>query len=223
VEKIVVVMKNYFYWLNLWQDVNKYIRSCTTRTIEKPSIKKQGLYTPFPTRDRPWESISMDHISILPSTKHGNYYVFIVIDRFSKMADLVPCKKSIIVKATDKLFFKCIWVHFGLPQTIILDYDSRFLSTFLSSVRSLMDTKLTKSTSFHPQIDGQMEVVNMMIVHNLRMYNFRYPRTWDESLPYVQHSYNQAIHSSTDHKHFQVCLGFHPLVLIDVSLPIAST
>jgi hypothetical protein len=88
---------------------------------------------------------------------------------------------------TAKLFFERVWVHFGIPQTIISDWDNRFLNTFWSSLWSLLDTKLTKSTSFHPQTDGQTEVVNQMIVHILCMYNSKHPRTWDESLPYVQH------------------------------------
>jgi hypothetical protein len=75
----------------------------------------------------------------------------------------------------------------------------------------------------HSQTDGQTEVVNRMIVHNLRMYNSKHPRTWDESLPYVQHSYNRALHSSIDHNPFQVGFGFQPLVPIDVSLPLAVT
>ena len=86
-----------------------------------------------------------------------------------------------------------------------------------------MDTKLTKSTTFHPQTDGQTEVVNLMIMHILRMYNAKHPRTWDESLPYVQHSYNRALHSSTGHSPFQVELGFQPLGPIDVALPLAVT
>ena len=86
-----------------------------------------------------------------------------------------------------------------------------------------MDTKLTKSTAFQPHTDGQIEVVNRMIVHILRMYNSKHLRTWDESLPYVQHSYNQALHSSTGHSAFQACLGFQPLALIYVALPLAST
>jgi hypothetical protein len=45
----------------------------------KPTIKKQGLYTPLPTPDRPWQSISMDYMSGLPSTKHGNDCVFMVV------------------------------------------------------------------------------------------------------------------------------------------------
>jgi hypothetical protein len=106
VEKIVAVLQKYFYWPNLRQDVGKYIRSCTTCTIAKPTIKKQGLYTPLPTPSQPWESISMDYMSGLPSTKHGNDYVFVVIDKFSKMAILAACKKSITTEATAKLFFE---------------------------------------------------------------------------------------------------------------------
>jgi hypothetical protein len=62
-----------------------------------------------------------------------------------------------------------------------------------------------------------------MIVHILCMYNSKHPHTWDESLPYVQHNYNRAIHSSTNHNPFQVGLGFQPLGPMDVALPLAAT
>jgi hypothetical protein len=62
-----------------------------------------------------------------------------------------------------------------------------------------------------------------MIVHILHMYNSNNPQTWDESLPYVQHSYDRALHSSTDHIPFQVGLGFQPLGPIDVALPLVVT
>ena len=129
-EKTVVMLQKHFYCPKLRQEVNKYIRSFTTCAIAKPTTKKQGLYTPLPTPDKPWESISMDYMSSLPSTKRGNDCVFVVVDCFSKMAILVACKKSIIAEATAKLFFEQVWVHFGIPQTIVSDRDSRFLSTF---------------------------------------------------------------------------------------------
>jgi hypothetical protein len=121
VEKTVAMLQKHFYWPKLRQEVNKYIRSCTACAIAKPTTKKQGLYTPLPTPDRPWESISMDYMSGLPSTKRGNDYVFVVVDRFSKMVILVACKKSITTEATAKLFFERVWVHFGIPQTIVSD------------------------------------------------------------------------------------------------------
>jgi hypothetical protein len=47
----------------------------------------------------------------------------VVVDRFSKMAILVSYKKRITAKTSAKLFFEQVWVHFGIPQTIFLDWD----------------------------------------------------------------------------------------------------
>ena len=154
VEKIVALLQKYFYWLDLQQDVGKYIRSYTACTIDKLNIKKKGLYNSLPSTSWPWESISMDYMSGLPSTKHWNDCFFMVVDRFLKMAIMAACKKNMTVEATAKLFFEWVWVHFGIPQSIISYRDSRFLNTFFSSLWSMLDTKLTKSTSFHPQTDG---------------------------------------------------------------------
>ena len=127
----------------------------------------------------------MDYLSHLPSIKHSDDYVFVVVDRFSKMVVLVACKKSIIAEASAKLFFERVWVHFGIPHPIVFVRDKKFLSEFWSSLWSMLDTKLTKSMTFHPQPDGQTKVVNRMIIHILWMYNLNHPCTCDESLPNV--------------------------------------
>jgi hypothetical protein len=163
----------------------------------------------------------MDYILGFLSTKQGNNCVFAVVDQFSQMAILTTYKKNVIVEYTTNIFFERVWVHFGIPYTIILDRYNRFLKTFRLSLWSLLDTKLTKSTSFHPQTDGQMEVCNHMTMHILHIYNYKHPCAWDKSIPYVQHSYNRCIHSSTDHIPFQLGLGFPLLGPIDVSLPLA--
>jgi len=115
VEKILKMLQKYLYWPNLKQNFWKYIRSYTSFVTFKPTNKKQGLYTPLFTPIQHWESISMDYMLSLPSTKHGNDCVFMVIDRFSKMAILVACKKSITREDTAKLFFERAWIHFGIP------------------------------------------------------------------------------------------------------------
>jgi hypothetical protein len=134
VEKIVVILQKLFYWPKIRQNVSKYIRSFTICAIAKTTIKKQGLYTPLPTLEKPSESISMDYISGLPSTKRGNDCVFVVVDWFLKMTILTACKKNITVEYTSKIFFERVWVHFGIPYTIILDWDIRFLNTFWLSL-----------------------------------------------------------------------------------------
>ncbi len=93
-------------------------------------------------------------MSGLPSTKHDNNCVFVVSDRFSKITIMTACKKNIAVETNAKLVFKRVWVHFGIPQSIISDQDNKFLSTFWSGLWLMMDTKLTKSTTFHAQTGG---------------------------------------------------------------------
>ena len=88
-EKTVAVLQKHFYWPKLRHDVIKYIEYFTACAIAKPSIKKQGLYTPLPTPKKPWKSISMDYTIGLSSTKKGNDCVFVVVDRFLKMAILI--------------------------------------------------------------------------------------------------------------------------------------
>jgi hypothetical protein len=110
VKKIVVVLQKHFYWPKLRQDVSKYLKYFTSCTIYKPVVKKQGLYTPLPIPEKPWESISMDYMFGLSSTKHGNGCVFVVIDRFLKMAILTACKKNFTVAYIANIFFERVWV-----------------------------------------------------------------------------------------------------------------
>lgn len=165
--KTTDILQKHFYWPKMKQDIISHIQACAACAIANPSNRKLGLYLPLPILDKPWQSVSMDFMSGLPTTRWGHDCVYVVVDRFSKMAIMVACKKMIFVEDTAKIFFEHVWVHFGFPKTIIFDRDSRFISKFWSALWAKMDMKLTKSTAFHPQIDGQTEVVNRMIIHIL--------------------------------------------------------
>jgi len=69
----------------------------------------------------------MDFMGGLPMTKKDHDHLFVNVDRFSKMYVLIPCKKTIRGQDATNLFFSHIWVHFGLPNSIISNRDSRFL------------------------------------------------------------------------------------------------
>jgi hypothetical protein len=57
-------------------------------------------------------------------SKGGHDYLYVVVDRVSKMCILMPCKNQINVEQTANLFFQYVWVHFGLPTSIISDRDT---------------------------------------------------------------------------------------------------
>ena len=100
---------------------------CATR---KPSNRKLGLYTPLPIPSRPWESASMEFFGGLPMSRKQHDYLYVVVDRFSKLCILMPCKKTIIAKKTIEIYFQHIWVHFGFPTSIVSDRYSTFIGNF---------------------------------------------------------------------------------------------
>ena len=127
----------------------------------------------------------------------------------------MPCKKQVKTEKMTQMFFQHVWVHFGFPKSIIFDRYSQFIGNFWSSLWSLMDTKLKKRTTFHPQTNGQTKVVNRIVVHIIHGYCSKHPKLWDENLHYIQHAYNWAKHSSTQTSPFEACFGYFPKSPLD--------
>ena len=150
-----------------------------------PTNRKLGLYSPLLVPSHPWESISMDFVRGLPLSKRGHDYMYAVVDSFRNICILMPCKKKINAEQTAHLFFYHVWVHFGLPTSIILNRDSCFLRQFWTSLCRIMDTKMKISISFHPQTNKKIEVVNITVVHLLQGYCTKRPKSWDDHLLYI--------------------------------------
>jgi hypothetical protein len=89
-----------------------------------------------------------------------------------------------------ELYFWHVWPNFGLLSTIIWDRDSRFLKKFWKTIWVLLGFHLKFCTTFHPQKDGQTEVLNRVLVHALRT-SFGHNKQWDNYLHILQYSYNK--------------------------------
>ena len=110
----------------------------------------------------------MDFVGGLPMSRKGHDYLYVVVDRFNKMCILMACKKTITTEQTTNIFLQNVWIHFGLPTSIVSDRDSRFVGNFWSKLWDMMDTKLKKSKKFHLQTDGHTKVEKKSIIHILR-------------------------------------------------------
>ena len=83
--------------------------------------------------------------------------------------------------------------------------------------------KLLFSTTCHPQINGQTEVVNRTLSTLLTAIIKRNIKTWEECLPNIEFAYNRTIHYATKFSPFEIVYGFNPLTPLDLMpLPLSE-
>ncbi|KAL0444386.1 UNVERIFIED_CONTAM: Transposon Tf2-11 polyprotein [Sesamum latifolium] len=173
--------------------------------------KKAGLLQPLPIPTRPWESVSMDYISGLP--KVGDLgSIIVVVDRLSKYATFIAAPKHVTAERTAHLFFKHIVKYWGLPKDIVSDRDSHFIGVFWTELFKIFGSKLSMSSSYHPQSDGQTERFNSMLEEYLRHFVRGTQKDWVKLLDVAHLYFNAQKSSFTNKSAFEIVTGEQPLL-----------
>lgn len=201
----------YFYWPNLQADIVTYVRGCVKCQRNKPATGvPAGKLQPLPVPRHIWEDISMDFIGPLPKTSRGHDFILVVVDRLSKMAHFLPCKQNINGPGLAQLFLDRIYSLHGLPRSVITDRGTQFLNSFNKALSSLLGTRHSVSSAYHPETDGQTERINRILGEMLRHYtNFKYD-DWDMHLPLCEFAHNNSYSSAIGMTPFFACYGKHP-------------
>ena len=210
-----------FYWKGMFTMVKRYCTECVDCQKNNTSTQRlQGLFSPLPVPEGRWTDVTMDFVTGLPQTQHGNDMIMVICDRMTKMAHFIAVKKSLTAEQCARLFISNCFRHHGVPRRLVSDKDIRFMNRFWYTIHFLLGTSLLFSTTNHPQTDGQTERTNKILNQCLRKYCANDMNNWDSYLPTLEFAYNSTYQDSIKCSPFKLALGYEPESFKKVNYPI---
>jgi len=207
-----------FYWPVMDSRVRKYVGGWEVcHRIKAPRHTRHGINIPLEAPLRPWEGVTMDFVTDLPeSTASGYTGILVIVDRLTKMAIYLPCRKDIDSPELARLFFEHVFCKRGVLDNIVTDCGTQFTSRFWTRVCSHLSTDHWLSTAFHPQTDRQTDCQNQTMEQYLWAFcNFEQDNSV-ELLPLAKFACNNAIHASTRTTPFWANYHYHQVMQFKV-------
>jgi len=197
VQKTLQRLRADFYFPHDRRLVQEFVRACPTCQRNKTSTQRPaGLLQPLEVPAQVWADISMDFVEGLPKVG-GKSVILTVVDRFSKYAHFIALSHPYTASSVARAFFDGIVRLHGFPTSIVSDRDPVFTSHMWRDLFKMAGVQLRLSTAFHPQTDGQSEIVNKVLAMYLRCATGDRPRAWVDWLAWAEYCYNTSYHGAS--------------------------
>jgi hypothetical protein len=203
-------VKKDFFWDGLKNDVQRFVAECLVCQQNKvETIKTPGLLQPLSIPSQRWEEVSMDFITGLPKSE-GKSVIMVIVDRLTKYAHFCALSHPFKASTVATAFMETVQKLHGSPKIIVSDRDPIFTGHFWTELFSCLGTQLAHSSSYHPQSDGQTEIVNKCLEGYLRCFVSDKQAQWFKWLPLAEWWYNTSFHTATKMTPFMALYGYHP-------------
>jgi len=201
-----------YWWPRMGTFIRKYVEGCTLcQQMKSDTHPSNPPLTPIPlSATRPFLQISVDLVTDLPESGGFDSVMVMVDHGLMKGVILSPCKKTITSEGVAQLFFKKVFLRFGLYDKIISDRGPQFASKFAKELGRLLDYEVALSTAYHPQTDGQTEHLNQELETYLHIYCRSAPLDWVKHLPMAEFVHNHRKHDSRNASPFFLMMGYEP-------------
>ena len=189
-QKTMDRIRQRFYWPKVYHDVKNHCRTCAQ--CQKSSMKgvRKAPLVPLPIMDEPFQRIAMDIVGPLPRSSSGKRYILVICDYATRYPEAVALRTIDTNAVAEELltFFSRV----GVPEEILTDQGTNFMSQLLSEVYRLLKIKPIRTTPYHPQTDGLVERFNGTLKAMLKKAASEDGRDWDRLLPYLLFAYREV-------------------------------
>ncbi|KAK3105395.1 hypothetical protein FSP39_024200 [Pinctada imbricata] len=210
--------KSRFYWYAMQQDVKHFVISCSVcNRNKKPNRRARCKFTSYHAGS-PMERVHLDFLGPLPLTSNSNAYVLMMVDQFTKWVECIPLPNQ-TAEETAKAAMNHFFSRFGIPFQIFTDRGSNFESALFKQFCEILGIHKTRTTSFRPSANGQVERFNRTLMDAVRCFASRTPTKWDEYLPQLASALRSAVNRSTGYTPNMLMLGREVNMPVDLLFP----
>lgn len=186
--------------------VKYWINSCLECNKKDYKMQKIGKLHPLEIPNELFEQVGMDILGPLPKSSSGNEYILVVTEYLSRYAEAFPLSNT-DSKSIAQIFMKNIVLRHGIPQKILTDRGTNFISEFMIEFYELLEIKKLTTSSYHPQTNALTERFNRTLASMITTFINENKDNWDTILPYVLFSYNTSIQESIKYSPYEILFG----------------
>ena len=208
-------IQEHFWWPRMYEETRDYVLSCPECQASKASnAKAAGLLHPLDLPSHPWESVSLDIMCGLEPTSAPDKFdsIAVFVCRLTKMIRIAPMRLATKAPEFAQLFINTVFRSHGMPVELVSDRDPRFVSRFWTSLFAALGTKLCRSSTYHPETNGQTKKMNRSVAQILRTHVAEHQKSWAEVLPLVEFAYNSSVHAGSKFSPFYLNQGYEPRI-----------
>lgn len=194
-----------FYWPTTSDEVARFCRSCEACQLDSSRRVSRAPLMPLPIIPTPFRRIVMDIVGPLPKSRTGKRYILVVCDYGTSYPEAIPLRSIEAEHIAEELVH--IFARVGIPEEILTDQGTNFMSTLLGEVYRLMKIKQIRTSPYHPQTDGLVERFNQTPKSMLRKTATSEGKDWDKLIPYVLFAYHEVPQESIGFSPFELLYG----------------
>jgi hypothetical protein len=197
-------MRRSLVWHRMTADVYETVQNCVCAQNRISENRRTNPLKLFPAKGT-LESVAMDILGPLPSTKHGNRFLLVITDRYSKVTKTVPLRVVTALYVT-KAFCDHWGFAYDAPVSLLTDNGPKFTARLFQAERAELGVKKVFTTAYDPQKNGQAERYNRTTLAALRGYVARRQDDWDDYTASLTCAYNCRVHTSLGMPPFELAL-----------------
>ena len=211
-------IRHSFYWYGMSRDIKKFVNGCAVCNQNKAAHKKNKFPLVQNHAGLPLEKIHVDFIGPLPESTSGNQHILVLIDQFTKWLEIVPLKTQ-KAEVTARAVVDHFIARFGCAVQLITDQGTNFESALFKEMCKLLGIHKSRTTSWRPSANGQVERHNLTIKNAIRCYVSKHQRDWDVNLPLIASAIRASVNRSTGFTPNRLMLGREISIPTDLVFP----